>query len=112
MSELENSVTRNLLFLVKDRKISKIEYNNLLKVFLSKDTMKRLEQIPDDEGIRSELLQILLEPSVNILIPTHNTSIDELSSPLDTFLLSKKRRAERNPDISTRGIGMLIKIDG
>lgn len=112
MSGTENYIEKYLLGLVRDGKINRVEYYSLLSIFMREETLKNLAQIQDENELNKELLKIIAEASVHVAIPPHNVLQDDLSSPLDTFLLSTKKESDKKQHNSKFGLESLIKIDG
>jgi hypothetical protein len=110
MSEFEITVHKLLESMVADKKITGNEAQKLQRILVTEENFNRVSRLHKEDEIAHELLTIISEASIKVVIPTHGSQ-DDLSSPLDAFLLSKKKETDRQTINSGNSIAVLVKID-
>jgi hypothetical protein len=110
MSENQNIAKKVLLTIQAAGEISERESKNLLEHLMQEDGFRSIESLGCEDDIARELLRLSTELEFKLVIPPR-TLQDDLSSPLDTFLLSKKKQAAKNSAYPNDTAGFLIKID-
>lgn len=90
MEDLKRSVYLEISSLEQESKISKMQMQYLRTLMQNQEEIEILTKNPSRDDIRSEILKICKSISCNVSIPQGYLP-DDVSSPMDTFLLSKKR---------------------
>ena len=109
MSKLEIIAQKLVYTMVCDGKITENESKTLLRFLLNKKISNIITKTQDEELIAEELLNLINQIPMRIVISAYSTQ-DDLSSPLDTFLVTKKRESVRIPPRNNNPI-CLMKID-
>ena len=90
MEDLKNSVYLEISSLDQEGKISKMQMQYLRSLMKNQENIEQLANSHSRGELRSEILTMSKGVSYNVCIPQGSLP-DDVSSPMDTFLLSKKR---------------------
>lgn len=91
MEELSNLVSKQISSLQIEGRITESESRRLVRVLESNGSLGEKDGSLNEGQIRKEILKILDNNAIRVCIPPANQS-DDISSPLDTFLVLKKRQ--------------------
>ena len=108
MSDFENTARRLTIAMIEEGKITENQGKVILRYLKSGNLSTRIARTEDEELLASELLKVINEESMRVLIPSVSVS-DDLSSPLDTYLQSQKKRTPSNP--TGPSLGSLIRLE-
>ena len=110
MSELEVIAITLVTSMVNEGRVTENQARLLLRFLLQEDFISHINLNSNHEEITQQLIRRLDEVSIKVSIPP-NEQQNDLSSPLDSFLLSKKKISDRNSAHSPRGSGNLIHLN-
>ena len=95
MENLKEKLISEISSLESENKITKQQSKFLAVLLSSQETSETLIKNHSTEDIRTEILKIVGDVSYNLYIPPH-TIYEDLSSPMDSYLLLKKKQACRS----------------
>jgi len=90
MEQILNEVEFEVSFLLTQGKINEIQAKLLRSLIESTESVEIMMKLYPDLSVRKQILKIVQEISFKIKIPTQ-TLAEEISSPLDCYLQSRKR---------------------
>lgn len=90
MEKILSEVEFEVSFLLNKGKINEIQAKLLRSLIESTESLEIMMKLYPDLSVRKQILKIVQEISLKIKIPTQ-TLAEEISSPLDCYLQSRKR---------------------
>ncbi|OMJ91996.1 hypothetical protein SteCoe_5313 [Stentor coeruleus] len=91
MEEMLNLVSKQIFSLQIEGRITESESRRLTRMLENNESLGGKDANMNEGQIRKEILKILDSNAIRVCIPPTNQS-DDISSPLDTFLVLKKRQ--------------------
>jgi hypothetical protein len=109
MSDLTKAVISEVSCLENEGRINRAQTKALLSMIYMPSIIEKFSKAANTVELRDGILKLTEEISISVSIPP-NRALDDLSSPLDTFLLNKKREALKNR-CSNEHRSILIKLN-